>query len=108
MEVVSDQRRVSTGLGAKDGGGGWTRTLCGGGITVHLVVSPDIKVHGTEYAHPITHSHTHTHMSRCDRKSKMVDGCVGIEMETLSSSSAGPFPLGERGQSADSISPGCF
>lgn len=29
MDVVSDQGRVSTGLGAKDGGGGWMRTLCG-------------------------------------------------------------------------------
>ena len=74
------------------GAGGWTRTLCGGGITVHLVVSLHIKVHGTEYAHAITHSLTHTH-TRVDvtQKSKMVDGSVGIVMETLSSSSAGPL-----------------
>lgn len=78
---------------------------------MHLVVSLHVKVHGTEYAHaithPLTHSHTHTRVD-VTQKSKMVDGSVGIVMETLSSSSAGPLTLGKIGQSADSISLGYF
>lgn len=78
-----------------------------GGITVHLVVSLHIKVHGTKDAHTITHSLTLTHTRvGVTQKSEMVDGSVSIVMETLFSSSAGPLTLGKTGQSADSISPG--